>query len=199
VLDLVNQMSQPVALQTDTHSRGFVKAVSTDAEDPPSVTANYFADPRDWASQQQRFNALLSLGETDAMLNYTYERKPFPEEFINLVAKHAPELVDAFSCFARSARNDEYTRLAIPCLPTPYNCQAARDKYLRDFLVSSYHYFGTAAAGSVVDGQDFSVKGTQGLHVVDASVIPFPTTVNPQGTVMALGHYVGKLLAERQP
>merc|ERR1712107_906871 len=62
-------------------------------------------------------------------------------------------------------------------------------EYFKKTVVSSYHYFGTAAHGSVVEGADFKVKGTDNLHVVDASVIPDPTRVNPQGTIMAMGHH----------
>jgi len=64
--------------------------------------------------------------------------------------------------------------------------------------VSSYHYFSTAAHGKVIDGPEFTVKGTSNLHVVDASVFPNPTRVNPQGTIMAMGHYIGTLLARKE-
>merc|ERR1712108_120754 len=95
-------------------------------------------------------------------------------------------------------QNDEYAKVTLPCLPFPSDSDAARGQYLRDNIVSSYHYFGSAAAGSVVDvTDDFKVFGTEGLHVVDASVLPVPTTINPQGTIMALGHYVGLGLAAK--
>lgn len=197
VLDLINQMIQPNILQTNTHSRGWVEARSKHIWMSPEVTANYFADQRDWMSQKTRFNELLRLGETQAMLNYTIDKVSVQNVFRDLVRIHAPVLEPALSCFFRAMSNEKYTRLTLPCLPSPYDSQMARDQYLRDYLVSSYHYFGTAAAGDVVNGKDFSVKGTKGLYVVDASVIPFPTTVNPQGTIMALGHYIGKMLSEQ--
>lgn len=195
VLESINKGIQPVALQMDTRSRGQVRAVSRSLGDLPNVTANYFIDPLDWASQQNRFNDILQLGNTDALTNYTNSKRVSNFAFRKIVEDVVPELLPFLSCFFRNPLNTESEKLTLPCLPYPQNSQQARDKYLRDNIVSSYHYFGTAAAGTVVDGTDFHVMGTHGLHVVDASVIPFPTTVNPQGTVMALGHYLGTLLS----
>jgi len=197
ILARIDQMAQPVALQTNTLSRGFVKATSTDVEALPSVTANYFKEPQDWKSQQERFTLMLNLIQQPAFKNYSYHRVPFPQDFYSLIMKHAPELGKALSCFARDENDDVYTQLMFPCAPTPYDSQEARDQYLRDYVISSYHYFGTSSVGKVVDDKSFAVKGTTGLYIVDASVIPVPTNVNPQGTIMALGHYVGTLLAKK--
>ena len=115
---------------------------------------------------------------------------------LKLVEKLAPAVLPYTRCLFKTPQNED-ERVAIPCLPSPIDDAAAREEYLREMMISSYHYFGTAAVGSVVDATDLSVKGTLNLHVVDASVIPVPTSVNPQGTVMALGHYLGTLLAEK--
>merc|ERR1711933_658508 len=127
VLQLINRMIQPVALQTDTHSRGYVFATSTDIEDLPSVTANYYQDPRDWASQRERFSKLLELSQTEALANYSYHRVPFPSVFYELMLKHVPELAKAVACFARDEKDDVYKQLMFPCAPVPYDSEAARD------------------------------------------------------------------------
>jgi len=194
----INRMIQPVALQTDTHSRGSVQADSLDSSDPPRVTANYFADNRDLDNQMARYRQLSALSNTHPMLNFTRAKQAVSPFFVKLLEEKAPTLASALSCLGRSSSNDMYTKISVPCSPTPWNSDEALAQFLKDYVISSYHYFGTAAAGSAVDGYDFAVKGTEALHVVDASVIPFPTTVNPQGTVMALGHYLGTVLAHRE-
>merc|ERR1712061_78018 len=95
-------------------------------------------------------------------------------------------------------QNEVTDSIVLPCLPPADSSTDRWYEYLRNTVVSSYHYFGTAAAGSVVDASDFRVKGTENLHVVDGSILPKVTHVNPQGTIMALGHYAGKRLAAAQ-
>ena len=56
-----------------------------------------------------------------------------------------------------------------------------------------WHFAGSCAAGRVVNAHDFSVLGTRGLHVVDASVC----RVCPDGGAMALAYLTGTLAAGR--
>ncbi|CEM11301.1 unnamed protein product [Vitrella brassicaformis CCMP3155] len=64
--------------------------------------------------------------------------------------------------------------------------------------LSIWHYCGTVAMGTLIEGDDFLLTGTSNLHVVDASVIPAVTRVNPMATVMMLGRYAGVQLGERR-
>jgi len=199
LLARVNQVISPCGLQPDTYSRGVIDAVSTDVRRPPRVTANYFKDPRDLESQKLRFNEVLKISHTKALEPYTIHKKVVSKKFDALVKRIAPELAAALSCFMRVPSNNATTRIMLPCGPYPFASDAAIEQYLRDTLVSSYHYFGTAAAGSVVDSTNFQVLGVEGLHVADASVIPATTNVNPQATIMALGHYIGTRLSADPP
>ncbi|EZG44186.1 putative GMC oxidoreductase, partial [Gregarina niphandrodes] len=54
---------------------------------------------------------------------------------------------------------------------------------------SMWHLHGTAAIGTVVDSQ-FRLKGVSGLSVVDASIMPKLTKMNPTAFLLALGRYV---------
>jgi len=194
----IDKMIQPVGLNPNTLSRGHIKAKSKDVRTMPEVTPNYFENPEDMKSQMLRFRALLNLTDNAALRGYTVPNLPLPNAIAEEINKTAPQVWGAMSCLFRASSDNIFRRVFVPCpRPTAWS-DAELEKYLREFVISSYHYFGTAAAGSVVDGTDFSVIGTQKLYVVDASVLPKPTHVNPQGTIMALGHYVGRLLAQKQ-
>jgi choline dehydrogenase len=63
------------------------------------------------------------------------------------------------------------------------------EEYVRDSVVTYHHQVGTCAMGTdaqaVVDPDRFAVKGTQGLHVVDASIMPtIPTGNTNAPTIM---------------
>jgi choline dehydrogenase-like flavoprotein len=68
----------------------------------------------------------------------------------------------------------------------------------RDFTLFAFHPLGTARADrdparGVVD-EHLKLHGTHGLYVSDASVIPSSLGVNPQITIMALAHRLGRHL-----
>ncbi len=80
----------------------------------------------------------------------------------------------------------------LPSISAPRDVDRIRDgKWRRSELhVSAYHPMGTArmgtdSFGSVVDPWG-SVWDVPGLHVLDASILPSSTHVNPQITIMAL-------------
>ncbi|GKZ27311.1 hypothetical protein AbraIFM66951_004894 [Aspergillus brasiliensis] len=65
-----------------------------------------------------------------------------------------------------------------------HDAEQARE-YVRDRLMSYHHALGTCALGSVVD-EKLCVKGTQGLRVVDASVMPAQVSHAVLSTVYAV-------------
>ncbi|CAE7189316.1 MDL4 [Symbiodinium necroappetens] len=188
IAHVMDNMIQFVALNHQTFSRGSVTAVSTDARKPPSVTANHLKDPRDLEQKFTAMAALQELIESQAMADLV-GAKSFSG--VNAVV---PVYL---SCIQNGPQTDAKA-IIVPCLP---DAPASREQYIEYFrktTVSSYHYFSTASHGKVIDGPEFTVKGTSNLHVVDASVFPNPTRVNPQGTIMAMGHYIGTLLAKKE-
>ncbi|MFG0265204.1 MAG: GMC family oxidoreductase [Rhodopirellula sp. JB055] len=58
-----------------------------------------------------------------------------------------------------------------------------------------YHPAGTCALGSVVDSH-FRVRGLENLRVVDASVLPEPTTGNPTATLATLACFAAEKLGD---
>jgi choline dehydrogenase-like flavoprotein len=69
----------------------------------------------------------------------------------------------------------------------------------QDYSMVATHLFGTCRAGKdpkhhVVD-ENLQVHGTPGLYVMDASVFPSNTGVNPQHTIMAISTVASLRLA----
>jgi len=59
-------------------------------------------------------------------------------------------------------------------------------KLLRNWIMTGFHYAGTAAIGKVVD-DNLKVLGVDGLYIGDASVLPQTPRVNLMPTVLMLG------------
>lgn len=186
IADIMNNMIQVVGLNHKTYSRGSVEAVSSDSADAPKVTANYFKDERDMKQQFVAMKALMEVIHSDALQSLV-NAKSFKGTDATLPVY--------FSCLGRPQTDAK--AIITPCLPKDGSSTKELEEHFRNVVVSSYHYFGSASFGKVVDGEDLLVKGTENLHVIDASIFPNPTRVNPQGTIMAMGHYVGKRLASK--
>lgn len=63
------------------------------------------------------------------------------------------------------------------------------DLRAEDLDLMSVHLMASLPLGGPLDGRG-ALRGTSGVHVADASVLPTPAGVNPQGTVMVLAHRV---------
>ncbi|CAE7161571.1 unnamed protein product, partial [Symbiodinium pilosum] len=173
---IMDNMIQFVALNHKTYSRGSVTAVSADARTAPTVTANHFKDPRDL---EQKFTAMRALKEiiySDAL-----------KDLVNAKSfSGADAIVPVYLSCIKNGPQTDAKAIIVPCLPDDQFSTSREDyiEYFHKAVVSSYHYFGTASFGNVVSGAEFTVKGTSNVHVVDASIFPNPTRVNPQGTIM---------------
>jgi len=184
---IMDNMIQFVALQHMTYSRGTVQAQSNDVTEPPVVNANKLSDSRDIDNQFEAMATLSRLLETSEVQSFVN-----PSSFAG-----TPEAMPAYlSCMSAADRSDAKA-IVLPCLPREGSSREAYVEYFRKNVISSYHYFGSASYGSATEGPDFHVKGVSNVHVVDASVFPHPTKVNPQGTIMAMGHYLGTRLAQQ--
>jgi len=184
---IMDDMIQFVALHHNTYSRGSVNAQSTDATDAPTVNANKLSDPRDMENQFVAMATLMSILESDPVQAFVN-----PKTF-----EGTAEVVPAYLSCITAAGSSDVKSIVLPCLPPDGAARESYVEYFRKNVISSYHYFGSASYGTVVEGGEFKVKGIDNLHIVDASIFPNPTRVNPQGTIMAMGHYVGTRLAKQ--
>ncbi|CEM07583.1 unnamed protein product [Vitrella brassicaformis CCMP3155] len=77
-----------------------------------------------------------------------------------------------------------------PPLPKDLQDPESLGNYVRSHGSSIWHWTGSAAMGKVV-GNDFRVCGIDDLSIVDASVVPMVTRMNPMATYVMLGRYAG--------
>lgn len=60
------------------------------------------------------------------------------------------------------------------------------------------HWAGTCSLGKAVEPEDLRVKGTDNIHVVDASIIPKQLSAHPVATVMVMAEKAGELISQIQ-
>jgi choline dehydrogenase len=195
IADNINKGMDILALQHEVYSRGWIEAESLDATRPPLVKANYFEDKRDYLNQQRAIQELLNIAGQPSMDEWIQRKieSSIPDSVLTKELKCA-----LLGGGYRGVGSQDPPFEVIPCLPSQPASQEDWAKWLHEHHVSSYHYFGTVAYGAVLEGPELRVKGTEGLHVVDASIFPKPTRVNPQHMIMTMGHYLGSMLARRE-
>jgi len=204
---IVDQMSNVVGLVHDTKSRGGIEAVSQDSSTPPKVTANYFKAEGDLDKMVAALKALINVAGQAPLEPWRTAKVFEPASEVKLGATHTESLramgfnvsaqgiPDFLSCLFK-APDEKIKFISLPCIPHDENDWG---DFVRENVLSTYHYFGTAAVGSVVDSGTFKVKGTESLYVIDASAIPYSPRINPVGIIMSLGHFVGSKLAKSEP
>lgn len=83
--------------------------------------------------------------------------------------------------------------------PGPDIADEDLEEYVRDSVVTYHHQVGTCAMGSganaVVDPDRLAVRGTEGLHVVDASVMPLVPTGNTNAPTVMIAERAAERLA----
>ncbi|CAI0392208.1 unnamed protein product [Linum tenue] len=155
-------------------SSGDLKLISTNVEENPSVTFNYFSHPRDLQRcvdgirlatrivQSKKFTQILKCDwETrERILNASVHAN------VNLVPKHP-------------------------------NDTKSIEQFCRDTVITIWHYHGGCHVGKVVNSE-YKVLGVRRMRIVDGSVFDESPGTNPQATVMMMGRYMGlKILEDR--
>lgn len=69
--------------------------------------------------------------------------------------------------------------------------------YIRHLTITSYHPVGTCSLGMVVN-DDFQVKGTNKLYVVDGSILPELPSGNPNAAIMMLAEKAADVIKYHQ-
>ncbi|CAH1393769.1 unnamed protein product [Nezara viridula] len=140
-------------------SRGSIRLRSKNPYHYPLIYHNYLTHPDDVRVLREGVKASLAFAETQAMKRFgaRYHSKPLPN------CKHYP------------LYTDEY-----------WDC------YVRQYTMTIYHMSGSCKMGPITDpyavvDPTLRVYGTQGLRVIDASIMPQITSGNINAPVIMIG------------
>ncbi|XP_023772110.1 protein HOTHEAD [Lactuca sativa] len=154
-------------------STGHLEIRSRDPNVNPSVTFNYFKDPRDLQRCVDGIKIIESVIESKAF-------SPFKVDSLSII--------NLLNMTASSPVN---------LLPKHANASRSLEQFCKDTVMTIWHYHGGCELDRVVD-RDYKVIGIDALRVIDGSTFRNSPGTNPQATVMMLGRYMGvKLLRER--
>ncbi|KAI3829330.1 hypothetical protein L1987_03450 [Smallanthus sonchifolius] len=153
-------------------SMGELKIENLNPADNPSVTFNYFKEPKDLQKCVSGIKIILRAAESKAFSNYKYA---------NMTVKDILDL-----------------NLKLPVnLRAHANTSSSLEQYCKDTVRSMWHYHGGCRIGKVVD-HEYKVFGVDNLRVIDGSTILNSPGTNPQASVLMLGRYMGvTILGER--
>lgn len=154
-------------------SNGHLELRTRNPKDNPTVTFNYFSNPKDLKRCVQGIQTIEKVINSRVFSKYKYEGMTF-QTLLNLTAQ-AP----------------------VNLLPHHPNVSTSFEQFCKDTVMTIWHYHGGCQVGRVVDS-DYKVIGIDALRVVDGSTFLSSPGTNPQATVMMLGRYMGvKILRER--
>lgn len=142
-------------------STGELKIEYLNPTDNPSVTFNYFKDPKDLQKCVYGIKTILKAIDSKAFLIYKYA---------NMTSKDILDL-----------------NLKLPMNQRVHaNTSSSLEQYCKDTVRSVWHYHGGCRIGEVVD-DEFKVFGVDGLRVIDGSTLLNSPGTNPQASVLLLG------------
>lgn len=145
-------------------STGYLELRSTDPDENPAVTFNYFEDPEDLQKCVEGMTTIINVIQSNSFSEFRYRTLPVQALIntmmslpVNLRARH---ITGAFSL----------------------------EQFCIDTVMTIWHYHGGCQVDRVVD-RDYKVLGVDALRVIDGSTFNYSPGTNPQATVMMLGRY----------
>ncbi|CCM06052.1 uncharacterized protein FIBRA_08299 [Fibroporia radiculosa] len=169
-------------------ANGFVSSVQ-----PIPATGNYLSIATTVVSPASRGSVVLASKDPfeDPLIDPGLLSSPFDLAVMAQAVKHAQTFVTATAW-------DDYIIAPAGGL-AGVQTDADLEMYIRNFTATIWHPVGTArmqpvsGEGSVVTS-DLLVKGTSGLRIVDASVLPYIPSMHPQAVVYALAERAADLV-----
>ncbi|KAM7255543.1 hypothetical protein ACFE04_008441 [Oxalis oulophora] len=148
-------------------STGHLNLVSTNVDENPNVTFNYFSHPQDLKRCVEGIRLATKLVQSKRFTNFMQCDKPTAEKILNMSIAANVNLV-----------------------PKHPNNTKSLEQFCRDTVITIWHYHGGAHIGKVVD-TNRKVLGMERLRIVDGSTFDVSPGTNPQATVMMMGRYMG--------
>ncbi|KAL8207784.1 hypothetical protein R6Q57_007196 [Mikania cordata] len=143
-------------------STGHLELTSLNPNDNPSVTFNYFKDPRDLQRCVDGMKIIENVIESNAFSSFKFD---------------SLSIVTLLNMTANSPIN---------LLPKHANSSRSLEQFCKDTVMTIWHFHGGCQITRVVD-RDYKVIGIDSLRVIDGSTFRNSPGTNPQATVMMLG------------
>ena len=150
-------------------STGHLNLRSTDPEDTPYVTFNYFKEPEDLRRCVDGMRTIIEVINSKSFSDFRFPDIPV-QVLIDLMV-NAP----------------------VNLRPRHVSAAISLEHFCIDTVMTIWHYHGGCHVGRVVE-PDYRVIGVDGLRIVDGSTFNGSPGTNPQATVMMLGRYLIKSL-----
>jgi len=145
-------------------STGHLELLTTNPNDNPSVTFNYFKDPEDLRMCVEGMKTIINVINSKAFSRFRYYNMPV-EALIDLMLL-----------------------LPLNLRPKHLNAAFSLEQYCIDTVSTIWHYHGGCQSGKVVD-HNYKVIGVEALRVIDGSTFYRTPGTNPQATIMMIGRY----------
>nr|XP_004236390.1 protein HOTHEAD [Solanum lycopersicum] len=155
-------------------SRGNISLVTTNPDDNPSITFNYFSHPRDLKRCVDGIRIVEKIAKSKHFTNFTQCNKETLDRLLNMSVQANVNLIP------KHTHNTE-----------------SLEQFCKDTVITIWHYHGGCQVGKVI-APNHKVLGVHRLRVIDGSTFKESPGTNPQATVMMMGRYMGvKILRER--
>ncbi|RHN81890.1 putative glucose-methanol-choline oxidoreductase, FAD/NAD(P)-binding domain-containing protein [Medicago truncatula] len=145
-------------------STGHLELLTTNPNDNPSVTFNYFKDPEDLRMCVEGMKTIINVINSKAFSRFRYKNMPI------------------------QALIDLMLLLPVNLRPKHPNAAFSLEQYCIDTVSTIWHYHGGCQSGKVVD-HNYKVIGVEALRVIDGSTFYRTPGTNPQATIMMIGRY----------
>jgi len=169
--DIIRSLANPIfkggiiaEKVTGPRSTGHLELVTTNPNDNPSVTFNYFKDPEDLRMCVEGMKTIINVINSNAFSRFRYHNMPV-EALIDLMLL-----------------------LPLNLRPKHPNAAFSLEQYCIDTVSTIWHYHGGCQVGKVVD-HSYKVIGVEALRVIDGSIFNRTPGANPQATMMMIGRY----------
>lgn len=144
-------------------STGHISLITTDVDENPSITFNYFSHPEDLRRCVYGIRTAAKIAKSRPFADLTQDGEYTMEVILNMSVKANVNLI-----------------------PKHTNDNASLEQFCKDTVITIWHYHGGCHVGKVVD-PDYRVIGVGALRVIDGSTFVDSPGTNPQATVMMLG------------
>jgi choline dehydrogenase-like flavoprotein len=195
LLKVVNQQITMYTMLSNPTSEGSVELSSADVHAEPMIRTAGYQTSEEVEAAAKGLAVISALIQSPSLYKYARSIADLNSTLFRIAGRVFPERV--LSHYSQPNKQGPTSPLTFPILPNTNIESPGKKQKLQSWLNNMHSegwtYTGTCRFDDVVN-RDFTVKGIEGLSIVDASVLKRPTRVNGQATMMMMGIYAGNMI-----